>query len=84
MDSGTRRVTESRLIDHDGLVREGDFLLHEDGSFSVSNGDEDVVRNHRWERSPDYKIPPKLAYTPPNDTQQEYGGRYGPDGLASN
>ena len=43
MDSGTRRVTGSRLIDHDGLVREGDFLLHEDGSFSVSNGDEDVV-----------------------------------------
>ncbi|MEC7100530.1 MAG: hypothetical protein VXW80_01630, partial [Candidatus Thermoplasmatota archaeon] len=43
MDPGTRRVTGSRLIDHDGLVREGDFLLHEDGSYSISNGDEDVV-----------------------------------------
>ena len=43
MDSGTRRVTESRLIDHDGLVREGDFLLHGRWVLSVSNGDEDVV-----------------------------------------
>ena len=43
MDSGTRRVTGSRLIDHDGAVREGDFLLHQDGSFSLSKGDEDVV-----------------------------------------
>ena len=43
MDSSTRRVTGSRLIDHDGAVREGDFLLHQDGSFSLSKGDEDVV-----------------------------------------
>ena len=43
MDNGTRRVTGSRLIDHDGVVREGDFLLHEDGSYSLSNGDEDVL-----------------------------------------
>ena len=43
MDNGTRRVTGSRLIDHDGVIREGDFLLHEDGSYSLSNGDEDVL-----------------------------------------
>ncbi len=33
----------TRLIDHDGVTREGDFLLHADGSYSQSNGDEDVL-----------------------------------------
>ena len=37
-----RRVTGTRLIDHDGAVQHGDFLLHPDGSYSASNGDEDV------------------------------------------
>ena len=43
MESGARRVTGTSLIDHDGLIREGDFLLHQDGSFSPSIGDEDVI-----------------------------------------
>ena len=42
-DIGVRRVTNTRLIDHDGLVKYGNFLLHEDGSFTQSNGDEDVI-----------------------------------------
>ena len=43
MESGVRRITGTRLIDHDGRVREGDFLIHEDGSYSHSSGDEDVT-----------------------------------------
>ena len=43
MESGVRRITSTRLIDHDGRVREGDFLIHEDGSYSRSSGDEDVT-----------------------------------------
>jgi 5-methylthioadenosine/S-adenosylhomocysteine deaminase len=43
MDEGVRRVTGTRLIDHDGAVQHGDYLLHPDGSYSASNGDEDVV-----------------------------------------
>ena len=43
MESGTRRIVNTRLIDHDGVTREGDFLLHADGSYSPSNGDEDVL-----------------------------------------
>ena len=38
-----RRITGTRLIDHDGEVQQGDFLLHPDGSYSASKGDEDVV-----------------------------------------
>ena len=40
---GVRRITNTRLIDHDGLVKHGNFLLHEDGNYSESNGDEDVI-----------------------------------------
>ena len=43
MDEGDRRISGTRLIDHDGLVTRGDFLLHSDGSYSNSKGDEDVV-----------------------------------------
>ena len=43
MDRGTRRVTKTRLIDDDCRLISGDFLLHEDGSFSVSKGHEDVI-----------------------------------------
>jgi len=43
MDEGVRRVTGTRLIDHDGAIQHGDFLLHPDGSCSTSKGDEDVV-----------------------------------------
>ena len=43
MESGVRRITSTRLIDHDGRIREGDFLIHKDGSYSRSSGDEDVI-----------------------------------------
>ncbi len=43
MDSGTRRLTDAWLIDDNGRAHKGDFLLHQDGSFSDSKGDEDVV-----------------------------------------
>ena len=43
MESGSRRIVNTRLIDHDGVTREGNFLLHVDGSYSQSNGDEDVL-----------------------------------------
>ena len=43
MDSGTRRFTDTWLIDDSGVAHKGDFLLHQDGSFSPSSGDEDVV-----------------------------------------
>ena len=45
MEEGVRRITGARLIDHDGVVQDGDFLLHPDGSYSKSKGDEDVVEN---------------------------------------
>ena len=41
MASGTRRITSTWLVEDGGSVRRGDFLLHEDGSFSKSKGDED-------------------------------------------
>ena len=43
MDEGVRRITGTRLIDYDGVVQSGDFLLHPDGSYTASKGDEDVV-----------------------------------------
>ena len=43
MDEGVRRITGTRLIDHEGTVLSGDFLLNPDGSFVASRGDEDVV-----------------------------------------
>ncbi len=43
MDRGTRRVTKTRLIDDGCRLISGDFLLHEDGSFSASKGHEDVI-----------------------------------------
>ena len=43
MDSGTRRLTDTWLIDDSGTTHKGDFLLHQDGSFSESKGDEDGI-----------------------------------------
>ena len=43
MDEGVRRIIGTRLIDYDGVVQSGDFLLHPDGSYTASKGDEDVV-----------------------------------------
>ena len=39
------RYRDSQLIDEDCILHQGDFLLHEDGSWSKSNGDEDVKYN---------------------------------------
>ena len=43
MDSGSRRITNTWLIDDSGVANKGDFLLNQDGTFSSSSGDEDVV-----------------------------------------
>ena len=43
MESAVRRITSTLLIDHDGIVRKGDFLLRADGSYCQSKGDEDVL-----------------------------------------
>ena len=43
MSIGDRRIEKSRLIDGSGMIQSGDFILHSDGSFSESRGDEDVV-----------------------------------------
>ena len=43
MDEGVRRIAGTHLIDHDGVVQQGDFLLHPNGSYSKSKGDEDVI-----------------------------------------
>ena len=36
------RYTNTVLYDSDGEKHQGDFLIHDDGSWSNSNGDEDV------------------------------------------
>ena len=41
--SGVVRYANARLLDHDCVLQKGDFLLHSDGSCSLSNGDEDVA-----------------------------------------
>ena len=38
-----RRITSTRLIDEEGIIHHGDILLHADGTWSESNGDEDVL-----------------------------------------
>ena len=42
MDEAPVRYRDTRLIDDDCRMFSGDVLLHEDGSWSESNGDEDV------------------------------------------
>ena len=37
------RYTDTRLLDHDCKLQIGDFLLHPDGSWTASTGDEDVA-----------------------------------------
>ena len=41
MEAGVRRITDTWLYDGFSTNR-GDFLLHEDGSWEESKGDEDV------------------------------------------
>ncbi len=43
MDTGTRRITGTWLIDDSGGVQRGDFILDEDGGVAPSRGDEDVL-----------------------------------------
>ena len=38
-----RRITSTRLVTEGGRVHRGDVLLHSDGSWSESHGDEDVI-----------------------------------------
>ncbi len=37
------RYTKTRLLDHDHALQKGDFLLHPDGTWTASTGDEDVA-----------------------------------------
>ena len=43
MEFGDRRYTNAWLMDHDCVPQHGDFILHQDGSWSASKGDEDVL-----------------------------------------
>ncbi|MGB2452840.1 MAG: amidohydrolase family protein, partial [Candidatus Poseidoniaceae archaeon] len=45
MDEASVRYTNAVLIDDEQRTHVGDFLLHSDGTWSKSNGDEDVVHN---------------------------------------
>ncbi|MEK9738567.1 MAG: amidohydrolase family protein, partial [Euryarchaeota archaeon] len=40
---GSRRYTNAWLMDHDCAPQHGDFILHQDGSWSTSKGDEDIL-----------------------------------------
>ena len=42
MEAGVRRITDTWLYDGIHLTK-GDFLIHENGSWGPSNGDEDVI-----------------------------------------
>jgi len=43
MDFGLRRITNTTLLDHDGLIKKGNFLINKEGEYRISNGDEDVI-----------------------------------------
>ena len=43
METEPRRITNTYLIDHDGIVKKGNFLLNNEGTYSVSKGHEDVI-----------------------------------------
>ena len=45
MDEASVRYTNAVLIDDEQRTHIGDFLLHSDGTWSKSNGDEDVAHN---------------------------------------
>ena len=45
MDEASVRYTNAALIDDKQRTHLGDFLLHADGTWSESNGDEDVIHN---------------------------------------
>ena len=68
MDEASVRYTNAVLIDDEQRTHMGDFLLHSDGTWSKSNGDEDVIHNLDGKEA-DYPLLPKLAYSPANATQ---------------
>jgi len=43
MEFGDRRYVNAWLMDHDCVPQHGDFILHQDGSWSTSKGDENVL-----------------------------------------
>ena len=43
VDIGLRRIINTTLLDHDGLMKRGNFLIDKKGNYSISNGDEDVI-----------------------------------------
>ena len=43
MEFGARRYVNAWLMDHDCVPQHGDFILHQDGSWSTSKGDENVL-----------------------------------------
>ncbi|MEC8938164.1 MAG: amidohydrolase family protein, partial [Candidatus Thermoplasmatota archaeon] len=43
MEIGDRRYTNVWLLDHDCGPQHGDFILQQDGSWTESKGDEDVI-----------------------------------------
>tara|TARA_B100001142_G_scaffold322845_1_gene371884 strand:- start:1132 stop:2412 length:1281 start_codon:yes stop_codon:yes gene_type:complete len=43
VDVGLRRITNTSLLDHDGVMKRGSFLIDKKGNYSISNGDEDVI-----------------------------------------
>ena len=45
MDDASVRYTNAVLIDDEQRTHIGDFLLHADGTWSESKGDEDVIHN---------------------------------------
>ena len=45
MDDQGVRYLNSQLITDECDIQKGDFILHQDGSWSNSNGDEDVKQN---------------------------------------
>ena len=69
MDEASVRYTNAILIDDEQRTHTGNFLLHSDGTWSKSNGDEDVVHNLDGKET-DYPLIP-LAYSPANAAQCE-------------
>ena len=43
VDVGLRRIINTSLLDHDGVMKRGSFLIDKKGNYSISNGDEDVI-----------------------------------------
>ena len=57
------RYTNTVLYDEEGQKHMGDFLIHDDGSWSESNGDEDVRQILDGSRKL-LSVTAKLAHTP--------------------